>query len=224
MYADAIEALKQYIRLKPDMPEVHLRLGILYSMQDTASALKEYEILKNLDPDSANELYKIIQTKKNNASEAAVLSADVAKEKIPQQEAADAPPKRTLSAAVSAPPQKNDLPSQTAEASVKEASSDEIDSPEDNSRPEATRKIELTSEEDIYSVQLGLFNNKENALSLSRRLKLKGYDVFIKTEYRDDQTVRYRVLVGRFSDKTEVLKISKVILNKEKLKSIIFKH
>ena len=120
MNAEAIEALKQFIRLKPDIPEAHLRLGIIYSMQDTASALKEYEILKNLDPDSAKVLHKIIQTKKNISSETAVSSADAAKEKIPQQEAAVDLPKRTLSAAVSDPPQKNDLPSQTTDASVKD--------------------------------------------------------------------------------------------------------
>ncbi len=225
MYAEATEALKQFIRLKPDVPEVHLRLGIIYSMQDAASALKEYEILKNLDPDSAEVLHKIIQTKKNNASETAVTSADAAKEKIPQQEAAVVSPKSTLSAAVSARPQKRDLPSQTADASVKgPGSSDEIDSPEDNSRPEASRKIGRISKKDIYSVQLSIFNNKKNALSLSKRLKKKGYNVFIKTEYRDNRTERYRVLVGRFSDRAKALKTSNAILKKEKMKSIIFRH
>jgi cell division septation protein DedD len=194
-------------------------------MQDTASALKEYELLKNLDPDSAKELYKIIQTKKNNSSETAVLSADATKNKIPQQEAADASSKVTLSAAVSAIPQKKGLPSQTTDALAEgPASSDEIDNPEDNSMSEALRKIERTSKEDIYSVQLSVFTNNKNALSLSERLRKKGYDVFIKTEYRDNQTARYRVLVGRFSDKVEALKTSDAILKKEKLKSIIFKH
>jgi tetratricopeptide (TPR) repeat protein len=225
MYAEAAEALKQFIRLKPDIPEVHLRLGIIYSMQNTASALKEYEILKKLDPDSAKVLYEIIQTKKNISSETAVSSADAAKEKSLQQEAAVDFPKRTLSAAVEAPPQKKDLPSQTTDASVREpAYSDEIDSPKDNSVSEATRKIEQISDKDIYSVQLNIFINKENAYSLSNLLKKKGYDAFIKTEYRHNQTVRYRVLVGRFSDKTEALKTSGAILKKEGLQSIIFKH
>jgi tetratricopeptide (TPR) repeat protein len=223
MYAEAAEALKQFIRLKPDIPEVHLRLGIIYSTLDTASALKEYEILKNLDPDSAKVLHEIIQTKKNISSEIAVSSANAAKEKSLQQEAVDFP-KRTLSAAGEAPPQKNDLPSQTTDASVKEpAYSYEIDSPEDN-RSEATRKIEQISEKAIYSVQLNVFINKENAYSLSSLLKKKGYDVFIKTEYRHNRPVRYWVLVGRFSDKTEALKTSEAILKKEGLQSIIFKH
>ena len=49
MYQEALQALKQSIRLNPDIPKVHFRLGVIYSTQDTASALKEYEILKNLD-------------------------------------------------------------------------------------------------------------------------------------------------------------------------------
>jgi tetratricopeptide (TPR) repeat protein len=196
MYAEAIEALKQFIRLNPDVPEVHLRLGIIYSMKDTAAALREYEILKKLDPESAKLLHKIIMTKKDISSDAAV----------------------------SAPPQKKDLHSQTTVASIKDAYSKELDSAEDDSGPEATRKIGRLSKKDIYSVQLSVFNNKKNALSLSKRLKKKGYNVFIKTEQRDKKTVHYRVLIGKFSDKDKALKISRAILKKEKLKSIIFKH
>ncbi len=224
MYAEAIKALKQFIRLKPDIPEGHLRLGIIYSMQDTASALKEYEVLKNLDTDSAKLLARIIQAKKDVSSVAAVSSGDAAKEKIPRQEAAGVSPKRTLSAAVSAQPQKKVLPSQATDASEKAASSEELDSPEDDSGPVATRKSGRPSKKDIYSVQLSVFNNKKNALSLSKRLKKKGYAAFIKTERKGKQTLRYRVLVGRFSDKTEALITSRAIFRKEKLKSIIFKH
>jgi cell division septation protein DedD len=177
-----------------------------------------------LDPDSAELLYKIIQKKNNVSSEAAVSSASAATDKIPQQEAAVASPRRTLSAAVSTPPQKKDLPIQTAVASKEPASSDEIDSSEESSGPEATRKTGRTSKKDIYSVQLSIFNNKNNAISLAKRLKKKGYSVFIKTEHKDKQTARYRVLVGRFSDKAKALKTSGTILKKEKLKSIIFKH
>ena len=197
MYAEAIEALKRSILLKRDAPEAHLRLGIIYNMQDAASALKEYEILKNLDPDSAKVLYDIIQTKKN------ILSETV----------------------VSAPLKKKDLPPQIIDASVKRpAFSEEPDITEDDPGPEPNQKIGRNSKKDIYSVQLSFFNNKINAFSLSKRLKKKGYNVFIKTEYRDNQIARYRVLIGRFSDKTEALKTSNAILKKEKLKSIIFKH
>lgn len=226
MYTEAAEALKQFIRLKPEVPEGHLRLGIIYSMQDTDSALKEYEILKNLDPDSADVLHKIIQAKTNNSSETAGSSAAAAKEKIQQQGSAVDLPTKTLSAVASASPQQKVTSSQTTVALEGEHdSSGEIDSLEDNSRPEAPRKIGKTSKKkDIYSVQLSIFREKKNALSLSRRLKKKGYSVFIKTEYNNKHTERYRVLVGRFSDKAKALKTSRAILKKEKLKSVIYKY
>ncbi|MFZ2197370.1 MAG: tetratricopeptide repeat protein [Thermodesulfovibrionales bacterium] len=224
MYSEAAEALKQFIRLKPEVPEGHLRLGIIYSMQETASALKEYEILKNLDPDSAEVLHKIIQAK-NNDSETAVSSADAAEEKIPRQEPAVNLPPKALSAVVSAPPQQKGAPSQTTVLADEPDSSDKIDSFEVNPRPEAPRKIGKTSKKkEIYSVQLSIFSKKKNALSLSKHLKEKGYSVFIKTENRNKQAARYRVLVGSFSDKAEALKTSRVIFKKEKLKSVIYKH
>ncbi len=197
MHAEAAEALKQFIRLKPDIPEVHLRLGIIYSMQDTESALKEYEILKNLDPDSAKLLQKIIQTKGSIS----------------------------YKTTGSSPPQNKDLPLQTADTSVKEpVPSDKIDSPEDNSNPESTGKSNQIQGENMYSVQVSFFADENNAISMVQRLRKKGYDAFLKIEYRVDQNIRYRVLVGRFADKSGAEKQAQIILNKEKLKPIIFKH
>lgn len=206
MYAEATEALKQFIRLDPDVPEVRLRLGILYSTQDAALALKEYEVLKNLDPDSAEILRKVIQAKTDNSSETALLSADAAKEKIPPT--TDALVKGT-----------------GASEGIDGAEKVDLDGLEDGPRPERPRKIGKTSKKkDIYSVQLSIFSKKKNALSLSKRLKKKGYPVFIKTEHKNKQVVRYRVLVGKYPDKAKALKTSKTILKKEKLKSIIFRH
>ena len=66
--------------------------------------------------------------------------------------------------------------------------------------------------------------NEKNALSLIQRLRKKGYNAFLKIEYKVDQNTRYRVLVGRFAEKEEAVKQAQIILNKEKMKSIIFKH
>lgn len=57
-YEDAIGAFKQCVRIKPDHAEAHLNLGIAYSvMEDKAAALQQYQILKTLDIEQANELF-----------------------------------------------------------------------------------------------------------------------------------------------------------------------
>jgi tetratricopeptide (TPR) repeat protein len=65
MYTEAIEALKQAIRIKPDLADAHFSLGVTYAaLNDKGSALKQYKILKSLDSELANKLYNIILTYK----------------------------------------------------------------------------------------------------------------------------------------------------------------
>lgn len=193
MNKDAIEALKQSIRMNPDIPEAHFGLGVIYSMQDMASALKEYEILKNLDPSGANALHEIIEATK------AVSSPDAEKEKITQPE--------------------------TTDAFVKELiPSDKIDKPAGTSEPEIPRKSKQVLNKEMYSVQVSVFESEKNAHSLTKRLRDKGYDTFLITEYRIKQSTRYRVLVGKFTKKDEALKTADIILEKEGMKSVLFKH
>ena len=55
---EAIEAYKQAIMINPDFAEAHYSLGAAYHfLNDKDSALKEYKILKNLDPEKADELF-----------------------------------------------------------------------------------------------------------------------------------------------------------------------
>jgi tetratricopeptide (TPR) repeat protein len=61
LYREAIQANKQAIQINPDDAETHLALGVIYILlNDKDSALKEYEILKDLDPQMANELIEKI--------------------------------------------------------------------------------------------------------------------------------------------------------------------
>ena len=61
MYNEEIEAYKQAIRIKPDFAYAHYGLGIAYlSLDDRGSALEQYKILKDLDPERANELFNLI--------------------------------------------------------------------------------------------------------------------------------------------------------------------
>jgi len=62
MYREAVEAYKQAVRIKPDFADAHYNLGITYLLiiKDRGSALEEYKILKELDPETANELFNLI--------------------------------------------------------------------------------------------------------------------------------------------------------------------
>jgi len=122
-------------------------------------------------------------------------------------------------------PQKEGLRSPAADASESDLMpSDSIDGPENTSHKETPRQSKPILKKDMYSVQVNVFEDKKNALSLVKRLRGKGYDTFVKTEYRVEQPTRYLVLVGRFAERAKAVKQAQIILKKEKLKSIIFKH
>ncbi len=60
-YQDAIEPYKQAIRIRPDFVFAHYNLCVAYLVNgDKESALEEYKILKTLDAEQANELFKLI--------------------------------------------------------------------------------------------------------------------------------------------------------------------
>jgi len=61
MYKEAIESLKQVIRIDPDTAMSYYNLGFVYnSSNDKGSALEQYNILKSLDSEQANKLLKLI--------------------------------------------------------------------------------------------------------------------------------------------------------------------
>ena len=60
-YPEAIDANKQAIIIKPDLAKAHYNLGVTYLVAGNKSlALEEYKILKTMDADKANELFKLI--------------------------------------------------------------------------------------------------------------------------------------------------------------------
>ncbi len=61
MYIEEIEALKQTIRIDPDNAVVYNNLGAAYVLlNDRDSALEQYKILKSLDSELANVMFKLI--------------------------------------------------------------------------------------------------------------------------------------------------------------------
>jgi hypothetical protein len=75
------------------------------------------------------------------------------------------------------------------------------------------------AEKETYSVQVGAFRNKENAIALVKKLKKRRYDAFILNETGQ---APYKVLIGRFGSRQEAAVQAKVVLKKEGMKSIIF--
>jgi tetratricopeptide (TPR) repeat protein len=61
MHKEAIEAFKQAIRINPDDALAHYNLGFAYVLLNNQSnAIEQYNILKILDPERANRLFKLI--------------------------------------------------------------------------------------------------------------------------------------------------------------------
>lgn len=83
--------------------------------------------------------------------------------------------------------------------------------------PKSTGKI-------IYHVQLGAFKNTNNAEALAKDYKAKGYETFIQKNAGKDKETLYRVLIGKFENKKEAVKLAHSIEAKEKAKAIIFKE
>ena len=98
---------------------------------------------------------------------------------------------------------------------------DWLDGPADISNQEITGENSPLTSKDMYSIQIGVFNDKKNAEALAEQFSKKGYNVFLEKE---EKVGRYRVLVGKFTEKDKAVKQARTILRKEKIESVIFKH
>lgn len=97
-----------------------------------------------------------------------------------------------------------------------------IDKPESVSRKPSSPQKAKALKKNVYSVQVGAFGNEKNAISFADKLKQKGYDAFIQKDVTADQKTIHRVLIGKFNDNKKALEHSRIILQKEGIKSFIF--
>lgn len=72
-----------------------------------------------------------------------------------------------------------------------------------------------------YTLQVGAFAKEKNALSLAKKLKEMGYDVSIR---KDGKMSLYRVLIGRFDTAKKALEESKLILQRDSIKTVIYRY
>lgn len=76
----------------------------------------------------------------------------------------------------------------------------------------------------IYSVQIGAFKNEDNAKALIKQYKEKGYEAFTYKSTLKNKEILHRVLIGKFDNKKDVLRLAEDIRTKEKVETIIFKE
>jgi tetratricopeptide (TPR) repeat protein len=61
-YSEAIEAYKEVTRLRPELAAAHYNLGLTYvAVNDKDAARREYNLLKPLNADMANQLRSVIR-------------------------------------------------------------------------------------------------------------------------------------------------------------------
>ena len=74
----------------------------------------------------------------------------------------------------------------------------------------------------LFSVQIGAFKNSANAEALSKELKAKGYDSFVRTGMKGKEAI-FRVLIGKYENIKSASKMAKDISAKEDIKAVVFK-
>jgi len=72
-----------------------------------------------------------------------------------------------------------------------------------------------------YALQIGVFAEEKNALSLVENLKQKGYEPSVR---KDGKKPLQRVLIGRFDTSEKASEESRLILQKDGIESVIYRY
>lgn len=128
--------------------------------------------------------------------------------KEPQKPIGETPESKPVAPAAPAKPSAMPSVSSAAPAAAKTAPKPE---------PKLAGKI-------TYHVQLGAFKNSNNAETLAKDYKAKGYKTFIQKSAGKNKETLYRVLIGKFENKKDAVKLAHSIEAKEKTKAIIYKE
>lgn len=81
---------------------------------------------------------------------------------------------------------------------------------------------------DRYSVNMGVFLKKNNAILFTKKLNKQGYAAFIMKDaaviLKNQKKTAYRVLIGRFLEDKDARELAGHILDKEGIKPIIYRY
>lgn len=190
------------------------KIAIITASVITIAALS-FGALKIFQKDKGKEIPSAVQ--KETQPEKSPLTKETVKETIPMD---DEKTKEIVLETETAKPEKKSIPPKDAEKTdkpeqIKPISKKPLEKKESKAPAEKMR--------DLYSVQLGVFENENNAVSFADKLKQKGYDAFLKKETTEKKTL-YRVLIGKFSENKKAVEQSQAILQKEGIKSIVYHH
>lgn len=75
-----------------------------------------------------------------------------------------------------------------------------------------------------YSVQVGAFRDKLNAVAYTKQLVEKGYDARVHKTDLADKGALYRVLIGKFDQKKEASQMARTVRMKEKVSTVLFRE
>lgn len=210
MYLDAKEAFRESLRIKPDYPQAHYGLGVIHFIRDSGyEFLLEYQLLKNLNPGMADSLYTLLSTREVKFP---VDKDETAKETVSKKD--DILP---IEAIQPEPAQSQALqqpePVHAHASPQKEpVSQDKIAVSKEKVKPEKKK---------MFSVQMGLFREENNAVVFAGSLKKKGHDSFIRKGENSEGKTFYRVLIGRYEKNDDAMQSLKDIQKREDLKPVI---
>ena len=137
---------------------------------------------------------------------------EIQKNEQPPQQAPEQFPEKSKPAAVG----------QTAEK-ILPSEAEKVRKKEEKSKPSSVKSSPAKEESGpFYSVQIGVFKNKENALTQVKHFTKLKYDAFSYETSERNKGRLYRVLIGRFDKKKEAEAMANNIRSKENTGAIVF--
>ncbi len=137
---------------------------------------------------------------------------EIQKNEQPPQQAPEQLPEKSKPAAVG----------QTAEK-ILPSEAEKVQKKEEKSKPPSVKSSPAKEESGpFYSVQIGVFKNKENALTQVKHFTKLNYHAFSYETSERNKGRLYRVLIGRFDKKKEAEAMANNIRSKENTGAMVF--